>query len=72
MTAELRMNITINGESRDVPGQLTLAALLAHLEITPSRVAVERNREIVPRDQWDATLIHHGDNLEIVHLVGGG
>jgi thiamine biosynthesis protein ThiS len=72
MMTELRMKITINGELREVPGELTLAALLAHLEIAPARVAVERNREIVPRDQWGATPIHDGDNFEIVHLVGGG
>jgi thiamine biosynthesis protein ThiS len=66
------MKITINGEVRKVPQELTLALLLAHLEITAARVAVERNREIVSRGQWDATQIHEGDKLEIVHLVGGG
>jgi len=82
------MKLTINGEVREVPAdvpgdlprqpaadaprQLTLSALLTHLELTAARVAVERNREIVPRDQWEATQIHDGDKLEIVHLVGGG
>jgi thiamine biosynthesis protein ThiS len=51
---------------------LTLSALLTHLELTAAHVAVERNREIVPRDQWNATQILEGDKLEIVHLVGGG
>jgi len=38
----------------------------------PDRVAVELNREIVPRDRWSATLLNQGDRLEIVHFVGGG
>jgi thiamine biosynthesis protein ThiS len=66
------MKITINGEVTEVPQELTLALLLAYLEIAPARVAVERNREIAPRDQWGATQIQEGDKLEIVHLVGGG
>jgi len=38
----------------------------------PDRVAIERNRDIVPRDQWDAVSLQEGDRLEIVHFVGGG
>jgi thiamine biosynthesis protein ThiS len=67
-----RMKITINGEAREVPQGLTLALLLAHVEIVGPRVAVERNGEIAPRNQWDATQIQEGDRLEVVHLVGGG
>jgi thiamine biosynthesis protein ThiS len=66
------MKITINGQAKEVSRELTLTALLAHLEIVAARVAVERNREIVPREQWETTQIHEGDKVEIVHLVGGG
>lgn len=66
------MKITINGEGREVPEALTVAALLAHLQIHPLRVAVERNHEILPRAKWEATAVEAGDNYEIVHMVGGG
>jgi len=46
--------------------------LLEWLELPRDRVAVERNREIVPRTGWDVTPIEPGDRLEVVHLVGGG
>ncbi len=66
------MTIYLNGETRDVPEGLTLAALLDWLKLPAERVAVERNREIVPRGRWTETAIADGDNLEVVHLVGGG
>jgi thiamine biosynthesis protein ThiS len=69
------MNMHINGEAHtfaDVAPQLTLAALVESLAMKPDRVAVELNREIVPRDRWPETLLHDGDRLEIVHFVGGG
>lgn len=66
------MNVTINGESRDVPEGLSVAALLSHLGLPPERVAIERNREILPRAQWETTRAQPGDRYEIVHFVGGG
>jgi thiamine biosynthesis protein ThiS len=66
------MTITINGEPREIPDGLTISALLTYLELTAGRVAVERNREILPRDQWDSTSVAAGDVFEIVHFVGGG
>jgi len=66
------MNITINGESRDVPEGLSVAALLSHLDLPPERLAIERNLEILPRAQWEATRVQPGDRYEIVHFVGGG
>lgn len=66
------MRVTINGEGQEVPESLTVATLLAHLEIHPLRVAVERNREILPRAKWESTAVEAGDNYEIVHMVGGG
>lgn len=66
------MNVTINGEPREIPDGLTVSGLLSHLGLTAGRVAVERNREIVPRDQWDSTQVAAGDVFEIVHFVGGG
>ena len=65
------MNLTINGENQ-VSSAETLGALVAGLGMKPDRVAIELNREIVPREQWSETPLHDGDRLEIVHFVGGG
>lgn len=66
------MNVVVNGESREVPDGLSVAALLAHLALPVERVAIERNLEILPRSQWDSTRVQPGDRYEIVHFVGGG
>jgi thiazole synthase len=65
------MNLTINGENQ-VSSAETLGALVEQLSMKPDRVAIELNREIVPREQWQQTPLHDGDRLEIVHFVGGG
>jgi len=64
--------VTINGEARDLPDELTLDELLQFLELTENRVAIEHNREIVKRDRWTRVRVAAGDRLEIVHFVGGG
>ena len=66
------MKITINGELREIPDGLSVAALLQHLEMTAERVAIERNLDILPRAKWQATAVQPDDRFEIVHLVGGG
>lgn len=66
------MTITINGERREVPDGLSVAALLDHLNMTRDRVALERNLEILPRAQWSVTQVQTDDSFEIVHFVGGG
>ena len=65
------MNLKINGEDRVVSAE-TLSALVEQLGMKPDRVAVELNREIVPRNRWGETGLKDGDQLEIVHFVGGG
>ena len=66
------MQLTINGEARDVPEGLSLAGLLGHLQLTQGLVAVERNREVVPRQEHASVFPQAGDVLEIVQFVGGG
>jgi thiamine biosynthesis protein ThiS len=66
------MKLYINGDARDFAGPLSLAALIEQLGMKEDRVAVERNRDIVPREQWAATNLAENDKLEIVHFVGGG
>jgi thiamine biosynthesis protein ThiS len=55
-----------------VPEGLSLVHLLTFLKVDPSRVAVERNREIVRKTAWGETTIEAGDSLEVVWFVGGG
>jgi len=66
------MKLKINGEEKEIADGLTVIALLEDLKIRPARVVVERNREIVPREDYGTTLLTDGDTLEIVHFVGGG
>jgi sulfur carrier protein len=66
------MNLIINGEPRAFAVPLLLANLVEQLGMKSDRVAVELNREIVPRDKWAETTLSDGDRLEIVHFVGGG
>jgi sulfur carrier protein len=66
------MDLLINGEEKSFADSLSLAQLVELLGMKGDRVAVELNREIVPRTQWSNTLLKDGDRLEIVHFVGGG
>jgi sulfur carrier protein len=66
------MNVVVNGEPRDVPEATTIDALLALLDLDRRRIAVELNREIVPRARHAATPLAEGDRVEIVTMVGGG
>lgn len=66
------MRLVVNGEERNVPEGTTVAALLDRLELDPGAVVVERNREIVSRDDVDEVRLEEGDRLEIVRFVGGG
>ncbi|HEU5416012.1 MAG TPA: sulfur carrier protein ThiS [Candidatus Angelobacter sp.] len=66
------MQLQINGELRSFPEKLSLSELIAQLGMKQDRVAVELNLEIVPRGNWEATVLKDGDKLEIVHFVGGG
>ncbi len=66
------IGVSVNGESRRIGAGSTIAAMLGELGIDPSRVAVERNREIVPRSTLGEVEVAGGDAFEIVHFVGGG
>jgi sulfur carrier protein len=66
------MQITINGERREVPDGLTVRGLVEHLGLTEGPVAVEKNRAVVPRAEHPTTPLAAGDVVEIVHFVGGG
>jgi thiamine biosynthesis protein ThiS len=66
------MQVVVNEEPREVAEGTTVAALLRALGLDGKPVAVERNREIVPRSAHSATPLAEGDRLEIVTMVGGG
>lgn len=66
------MNIILNGESRSVEPPISVEGLLVSLGLDSRKVAVERNREIVPKSQYTEILLSEGDALEIVHFIGGG
>jgi len=66
------MKLIINGAESEFTNISTLASLVDQLGMKPDRVAIERNRDIVPRDRWSETTLSDGDRLEIVHFVGGG
>jgi thiamine biosynthesis protein ThiS len=66
------LQITLNGDSFDVAGPLTVTELLTQLEIDPRRVAVELNLVVLKRDTFAETTVRAGDEVEIVNFVGGG
>ena len=66
------MRVQVNGEIRELPDELTLDALVRQLALAPERLAIELNREVVRRARWAETVMHEGDQIEIVHFVGGG
>jgi thiamine biosynthesis protein ThiS len=64
--------LTVNGEDRRVDEGTDIAALVGLLGLETCKVAVERNRSIVPRSAYGATPLAEGDRIEIVHFIGGG
>ncbi len=66
------MQLILNGQPRAFEGPLSVTALLQLMDIPLLKVAVERNREIVPKSQFDTTTLADGDEIEIVNFVGGG
>jgi sulfur carrier protein len=66
------LQITLNGDTHEVAGPLTVSELLARLEIDGRRVAVEHNLVVLKRDAFSVTMVRDGDEIEIVNFVGGG
>lgn len=66
------MQIIVNGTPTDVPERLSMSGLIEQLGLSDHRLAVEVNRELVPRSQFPEHELHTGDSVEIIHAVGGG
>src|SRR5215831_15687242 len=67
-----KIEIRLNGEIHELPESLNISQLLEHFDLPKDRVAVERNRSIIPKLQWESVALSPGDELEVVHFVGGG
>jgi sulfur carrier protein len=66
------MEVTVNGTRREVPADVTVRGLIEHLGLTEGPVAVEVNRAIIPRARHGEHRVAPGDEIEVVHFVGGG
>ena len=66
------VSVRVNGDEIRLPRGSSVAALLDRLAVSRARVAVERNREILPKAEYPATVLQDGDVFEVVELVGGG
>lgn len=66
------MNVIVNGQNKEVPGEINLEALLDHLALPRQRIAIELNKEVVRRKDWQITKLCEADKIEVVHFVGGG
>lgn len=66
------MDVVVNGERQEVPPDQSVSSLLKWLQIPSDRVAVELNKKLVRKRDWDQTVVPHASQVEIVEFVGGG
>lgn len=66
------MQISLNGETYQCDSSSNISALLAELQLDAKKVAIERNLEVLPHSVYDSTVLCDGDEIEIVHFIGGG
>ncbi len=66
------MKVFINGETKEITEQFNLRELLKELSLPVERIAIELNKEVVRKKDWENILIKDADRVEIVHFVGGG
>lgn len=66
------MQVHVNGETREIPGELSLTELLDYLSMPSRLLAIELNKEVVRKKDWENTRIKDADVIEIIHFVGGG
>jgi sulfur carrier protein len=66
------MNVFINGETKEISSEVNLGELLRHFSLPQERIAIELNKEVVRKKDWENIRIKDADKIEIVHFVGGG
>ena len=64
--------IKVNGEQREIEPEIALSKLVTLLNLKPEQIAIELNKEVVRRANWESTVLREDDQVEIVHFVGGG
>ena len=72
MTSDNFMKVFINGETKEIVGEVSLIELLENFSLPHERIAVELNKEVVRKKDWQNILVKDADKIEIVHFVGGG
>ena len=66
------MKVFINGDAKEIPGEINLSELLKRFSLPQERIAVELNKEVVRKKDWETVKINDADKIEIIHFVGGG
>ena len=66
------MRIFINGETKDLAEEINLTELLKHFSLSSERIAIELNKEVIRKKDWENIKVNDGDKLEVIHFVGGG
>ncbi|CAN5488336.1 sulfur carrier protein ThiS [soil metagenome] len=66
------INIQINGETKEIPAEINLSKLLEVLALPNERIAIELNKEVVRKKNWESIRIKDSDTIEVIHFVGGG
>ena len=66
------MQVLINGETRKIESELNLRELLEKLELPTTRIAIELNKDVIRKKDWETIKINDADKIEIIHFVGGG
>ena len=72
MFCVIQVQIQLNGEARKIPSALNIRQMLEHLDLPTDRIAVERNRSVIPRGSWGDVTVETDDQIEVVHFVGDG
>ncbi|MGI8640197.1 MAG: sulfur carrier protein ThiS [Pyrinomonadaceae bacterium] len=66
------MRVVINGETKEIVNKVSLSELLKHFSLSDERIAIELNKEVVRKKDWESIKINDADKIEIIHFVGGG
>ena len=66
------MQIIVNGEKKEIEKELNLGELLERLELPSERIAIELNKTVVRKKDWETVKIADSDKIEVIHFVGGG
>jgi thiamine biosynthesis protein ThiS len=72
MSENIPMLVLVNGETKEIPAELSLTELLEHLSMPSRLLAIELNKEVVRRKDWENIKIRDADVIEVIHFVGGG